>query len=93
MMIPTEMLPETVQRFAGFIPTTYVMQSFFGLAFNQETIFDPLISVIVLFSSGVLALFLSAYLFNWDSQNQTRRASPLLALLIFIPYVIAVLLS
>jgi ABC-2 type transport system permease protein len=93
MMIPTEMLPDTIQRFSGIIPSTYVMQSFFGLAYNQETAFNPLLSVVVLLVSGFFALFLSAYLFNWDSQNQSRRASPLLALLIFVPYIIAIFLS
>jgi ABC-type uncharacterized transport system YnjBCD permease subunit len=49
--------------------------------------------VLVLLASGILALTLSVYLFNWDSQNQTRRASPLLALLIIVPYIIAILVS
>ena len=93
MMIPTEMLPEAVQKFSGLIPSTFVMQAYFGFAYNQETVIDPLVSVIVLFASGILALFLSAYLFNWDSQNKTRRGSPLFALLIFIPYIIAILLG
>jgi ABC-2 type transport system permease protein len=93
MMIPTEILPEAVQRFSGLIPSTYVMQAYFGFAYNQETIIDPLLSVLVLLASGILALFLSVYLFNWDSQNQTRRASPLFALLILVPYIIAILIS
>jgi len=93
MMIPTEMLPDAVQRFSGLLPSTYVMQAFFGLAYNQETVIEPLISVLVLLASGILALTLSVYLFNWDSQNQTRRASPLLALLIIVPYIIATLVS
>jgi ABC-2 type transport system permease protein len=93
IMIPIELLPETVQKFSGLIPSTYVMQAYFGLAYNQETVIDPLISVLVLLASGILAFALAVYLFNWDSQNQTRRASPLLALLIIVPYIIAILVS
>jgi ABC-type uncharacterized transport system YnjBCD permease subunit len=47
--------------------------------------------VAVLLVSGFLAFALAIYLFNWDSRNETRRASPLLALLIFIPYILAIL--
>lgn len=93
MMIPTEMLPDAVQRFSGLIPSTYVMQAFFGLAYNQETVIDPLLAVLVLIVSSILALILSVYLFNWDSQNQTRRASPWFGLLIIIPYIFAILLA
>lgn len=93
MMIPVEMMPETVRGFSGLIPSTYVMQAFFGFAFNKETVIDPWLSVAVLVVSGILALALSIYLFNWDSNNQTRRGSPLLALLVLLPYLAAILLS
>jgi hypothetical protein len=47
--------------------------------------------VLVLLSSGILALALSVYLFNWDSKNQSRRGHPLMALIALAPYVIAIL--
>jgi ABC-2 type transport system permease protein len=93
MMIPIAIMPETVQTISGLIPSTYVMQAYFGLAYGQETVINPWLAVAVLVVSGILALVLSIYLFNWDSNNQTRRASPLLALLILIPYITAVLLG
>jgi ABC-2 type transport system permease protein len=93
MMIPLEIMPETVRGFAGLIPSTYVMSAFFGFAFNQETVINPWLSVVVLIVSGILALVLSIYLFNWDSNNQTRRASPLLGLLILLPYLAAILIG
>jgi ABC-2 type transport system permease protein len=91
IMIPIELLPETVQKFSGLLPSTYAMQAFFGLGYNQETAINPWLSVAVLLASGVLAFALAIYLFNWDSRNETRRASPFLALLIFIPYLLAIL--
>ena len=93
LMIPTAMMPESVQKLSGLIPSTYAMQAFFGLAFEQETAFNPWLSVATLLVSGILALILSMYLFNWDSNNQTRKTSPLLALLILVPFIIATLID
>lgn len=93
MMIPIALMPESVQKISGLIPSTYAMQAFFGLAYNQETVIDPWLAVGVLITSGILALFLSIYLFNWDSSNETRRSSPLLGLLVMVPYVVATLIG
>jgi len=93
LMIPTAMMPESVQKLSGLIPSTYAMQAFFGLGFNQKTTINPWLSVATLLVSGVLALALSIYLFNWDSNNQTRRGSPLLALLVLVPFVVATLID
>jgi ABC-2 type transport system permease protein len=93
MMIPVALLPETVQKVSGLLPSTYAMQAYFAFAYNQETVIDPWLSVAVLLVSGILALSLSIYLFNWDSNNQTRRGSPLLALLVLLPYIAAVLIG
>ena len=69
------------------------MQAYFSLAYGQETVFEPWLCVAVLATSGILALALSIFLFNWDSNNQTRRASPLLALAILLPYIAAILIG
>jgi ABC-2 type transport system permease protein len=93
MMIPIALMPDSIQRFSGLIPSTYAMQAFFGFAYNQETVIDPWLSVGVLLVSGILAFILAIFLFNWDSTNQTRRASPLLGLLILVPYIAATLIG
>jgi hypothetical protein len=41
----------------------------------------------------VLAFGLAVYLFSWDRHSGTRRANPLLALLVLAPYVVGVLLG
>jgi ABC-2 type transport system permease protein len=91
MMIPLELLPETVQKFSGLFPSSYAMEAFNGFAYHRETTINPWISVIVLLVSGFLALALAIYLFNWDSRNETRRASPVFGLLILVPYLLAIL--
>jgi ABC-2 type transport system permease protein len=91
MMIPLDLIPEAFQKFSGLLPSTYAMQAFLGLAYQQETVIEPVVAILVLLTSGVLALGLSIFLFNWDSHNDTRRGSPLLGLLVLLPYVLAIL--
>jgi ABC-2 type transport system permease protein len=88
LMLPIAALPESVRPFAELLPAAQAMQAFKGLAFGQQTVFDPVHSAIILGSSGVLAFGLAIYLFNWDSRNAARRGHPLLALLAAVPYVV-----
>ena len=88
LMIPISVLPEAVRPFAALLPSSHAMQAFSGLAFGQETVFDPVRSAIILASSAILAFGLAIYLFNWDSRNASRRGHPLLALLAAAPYVV-----
>jgi ABC-2 type transport system permease protein len=92
LMVPIDMLPASILPVSGLLPTTYSMQAFMGLAFGEETVWDPTLSLVVLATSGILAFALSIFLFNWDSRNNARRAHPALGLLALLPFVVAVLL-
>lgn len=87
MMIPVVALPPAFQPFAGLFPTTYAMTVFQHYAYGLPTTFDPVVSLVVLLACIFLSFGLALYLFNWDSQNKTRRASPLLALLAILPFI------
>ncbi len=93
LMIPTSMLPQVVRPFSLLLPTTQAMQAYMGLAYHQQTLFNPWISVLVLLASGLLAFGLAISLFSWDTQNSTRRGHPLLALLALIPALITVFIK
>ena len=93
LMIPSSMLPKMLSKVGLLLPSTYTMHAFQGLGQNLDTAFDPLWSVIILLTSGVLSFGLAIYLFSWDRRNTTRRGHPLLALLAFLPYVVGALLS
>jgi ABC-2 type transport system permease protein len=92
MMIPYNMLPEAAGKFSQLLPATQAMNAFNGLAMGTAANFSPWGSVVVLLVSGVLAFGLAIFLFSWDSRNTTRRASPLLALLFLLPYVLGIFL-
>jgi ABC-2 type transport system permease protein len=93
LMIPIDMLPQSVQTFSGLLPTTYAMQALMAYAYQQKTVYDPQTCVIVLVVGGLLAMGLAIYLFNWDSHNQARRGTPLLALIALLPYIAGIFLA
>lgn len=92
VMMPLSFLPESVLPIAGLLPSTYAMQAYQGLAYQVDTIYNPVVSVLVLAALGIFSVFLATYLFSWDSQNSTRRGHPLLALLVLVPLIVGILL-
>lgn len=92
LMLPYSMLPEIAGKFAQLLPATHAMNAFTSLAMGGAADFSPWGSVIILFTSGILAFALAVYLFSWDSRNTIRRGHPLLALLVLLPYVLGLFL-
>lgn len=92
LMLPYHMLPAAAGKAAQLLPAAHAMNAFNGLAMGKAADFAAWGSVAVLLASGVLAFGLAAFLFSWDSRNTTRRASPLLGLLVLLPNVVGLLL-
>jgi ABC-2 type transport system permease protein len=93
MMFPYSMLPDAAGKLAQLLPATQAMNAFNGLAMGLDADFDPWVSVIAMFASGLMAFGLAVFLFSWDSRNSTRRGHPLLALLFLLPFVIGMLIG
>jgi ABC-2 type transport system permease protein len=91
LMMPLDYLPESVRPFTYLLPPAHAMQAFQGLAYSQPTVFNPIASLTVLLASGALAFGLAIWLFNWDRVNQVSRGHPLMAIIAWIPYVVALL--
>jgi ABC-2 type transport system permease protein len=92
LMLPFGFLPKGVQKVAQLLPATHAMNALRGLALNQPADFNPTGSLVILFSSGILAFWLANYLFNWDRKNDTRRGHPLLAVTVMVPYILGIFL-
>lgn len=92
LMMPLNMLPASLVRVAGLLPPARAMQAYLGLAFNQKTVLDPVQSAAILAASGLLALVLAVYLFNWDSSNNAHRGRAVMALLALSPYLVGLFL-
>jgi len=92
VMIPLSDLPDAFSKAALILPATHAMNVYQGLTQNQVGAFNPLWSVLILLTGGLLSFGLANFLFSWDSQNQTRRGHPTLALLALLPYVVGLIL-
>jgi ABC-2 type transport system permease protein len=93
LMIPYSYLAESVAiaaKLSRLLPATLAMNAFRGLAMGQGADFSAWGSVVVLALSGVLALGLAIYLFNWDRHNTTQRGHPVLALFALLPYIVGI---
>jgi len=93
MMFPYDMLPEAAGKIAQLLPATQAMNAFKGLAMGGVADFDPWVSVLAMFASGILAFGAAVFLFSWDSRNTTRRGHPILALVFLLPFVISMLIG
>ncbi len=91
LMMPLDVLPASMLPVAALLPPAHAMQALMGFAYGQPTAFDPTVSVLVLAATAVLATTLAVYLFAWDRVNRTRRAPPLLALLVLAPMLVSAL--
>jgi ABC-2 type transport system permease protein len=92
LMLPTSMLPPSLYRVALLLPPTYAMNAWRGLSFGLPASFSPYWSMVILLAGGLIAFGLAIYLFDWDSNNKSRRHNPLLALIALAPYVIGAIL-
>ena len=93
MMLPHSLLPDAARKFAQLLPPTHAMNIFRACAMGLQADFDPWISVGVLAATGLLALVLAVYLFNWDRHNATRRGNPLMGLLVLVPAIAGILVT
>ncbi len=74
------------------MPPTYAMNAWRGLSMGLPTDFSPYWSMFILLAGGLIAFGLAIYLFDWDSNNKSRRHNNLLALLALVPYLIGMIL-
>jgi len=89
LMIPFSFLPKSVAVFSKLLPTTYAMDAYQALALNAESSFDPIISLCLLVSSGILSFFLSWYLFRLDNNKTSKSKSLVWGLSAIIPFALA----
>ncbi len=92
LMMPASILPAGLARIGMLLPTTYAMQVFQGLAYNQPPASSVLGSALILLIGSLLAFGLAIYLFTWDAPDARQRKRMPLALLALLPYVIGALL-
>lgn len=88
LMFPSSFLPESVAKFSKLLPTTYAMDSYQALATRMDSSFNPIISLCLLISSGLISFFLSWYLFRLDNNKTSKSKGKIWALGAIIPFVL-----
>jgi len=85
--IPSQMLPQAIKKVSMLLPVTHSFNLFKYFSYQQFLGYDPLWSMLILFTGGILAFGLAIFLFNWDNKNNTRKGHPAFAFLVLIPYI------
>jgi ABC-2 type transport system permease protein len=88
LMFPSSFLPESVARFSKLLPTTYAMDAYQAFTTNEITAFNPIISLGLLVSSGIISFFLSWYLFRLDNNKTSKSKGKIWSLAALIPFVL-----
>lgn len=88
VVMPIEMLPESIQRVSKILPTTHLMSLFRVKTTSQGIQFNVAGSITVLLIGGLISYILSAYLFTWDPRENRKKRS-LLGLVALLPYIIS----
>lgn len=81
--MPFAVLPESVQRFARFLPTTYLNESYSGVIVRGEGLITLAGSLAVLVAIGAVGMVLTSMLFRWEGTEPIRRRSLALIAAVF----------
>ena len=91
LMVPEELIPESLRLVASFLPAAQAIRGFDAFAMGGAAAGRlPGLPLVVLTASIVVNLCLCFYLFRWDSRSDRRRPV-LLALLALLPFAASVL--
>ncbi len=91
LMMPANILPAALAKISLLLPTSHAMFAFRGLAYNLQTPFSPLWSLLILFTGGLLAIGLALYLFTWDNPDSRQKKKFPLGFLALLPYVLGLI--
>jgi imidazolonepropionase-like amidohydrolase/ABC-type multidrug transport system permease subunit len=72
---PFAMLPDGVKRFARFLPTTYLNDTYAGVIVRGETLGALAGTLAVLVALGVIGIVLTSMLFRWEGTDPIPRRS------------------
>lgn len=93
LMVPSSLLPVTLQRISLLLPATHCMRVFLHLGMGGDPGATPVLSLCVLASSAVLSFALAAFAFEWDSRASQPSRKAFAALLAITPYAVAALIG
>src|SRR5262245_14752317 len=73
--MPFAVLPDGVKRFARFLPTTYLVDSYSSVIVRGDTLASLAGSLAVLVAIGAVGMVLTSMLFRWEGTDPIPRRS------------------
>ena len=67
--MPLEILPSWVQKFAGFLPSTYLFSGMQSMLLNGQSLWHNARETLALLATAVVSTFLALKLFRWDKDE------------------------
>jgi ABC-2 type transport system permease protein len=86
--VPLPMLPGWIQRFAAFLPATYLVTSFQAIMVQGESLFAHAAEMLVLLVSGTFGLLFAWKLFRWEKEEKISRRAKLFSLSFVVPFLV-----
>jgi len=85
---PLPMLPRIVQRFSVFLPATYLVTGLQKAIVQSKPFWQLSVELVALAAWAVLAFFVAAQLFRWETEEKLPRNAKLWAVATIIPFLI-----
>ena len=86
--VPLPMLPRWIQRFAAFLPATYLVSSFQAIMVSDQSLFDHRAEMLALLVSGTFGLLFAWKLFRWEKEERISTRAKLVSLTFVVPFVV-----
>ena len=86
--IPLPLLPQGIQRFAAFLPATYLVTSFQAIMLGGQSLFEHRLEMLVLLVSGAFGLLFAWRLFRWEKEEKISRRAKLISLTFIAPFLV-----
>jgi ABC-2 type transport system permease protein len=86
--VPLPLLPHWVQRFAAFLPATYLVTSLQAIMVRGESLASHRAELLVLLISGTFGLFFAWKLFRWEKEEKISTRNKLIAITFVVPFLI-----
>jgi len=85
---PVAVLPRIVQRFAVFLPATYLIAGLQKAMVNSTPFWRLGVELTSMIAWAVLAFFVASQLFRWESEEKLPRNAKLWAVATILPFVV-----
>jgi hypothetical protein len=82
------MLPHWIQRFAAFLPATYLVSSIQAIMVSGQSLFEHRAEMLVLLVSGTFGLLFAWKLFRWEKEERISTRAKLVSLTFVVPFLV-----